>query len=303
MSSSAMQSVKRALLQPAFVILVLVLGVCAATLNTAAARMKVHFQKQPLELRVASLKSGIPAKLGRWIQVGPDQSVNPEIEQVLGTSQYVFRDYVDGTKVPQSDIDFMNSEQTTTAERESKLAEWQARKPDAVIRAAVTYYTGMVDTVAHVPERCYVADGFDVTHSDSEHVALGNYPDGKPRELDFRFLGFEDMAGGGNRINRVARNVGYVFHCNGQYMSSAYAVRQHLQNLFERYGYYAKVELMTAAPLPPGYTPGTTSGEINNRADSIAAMESFLSEILPHVEKCLPDWDAVHRGGANGAAR
>ncbi len=33
----------------------------------------------------------------------------------------------------------------------------------AVINIGVTYYTGMVDTVARIPERCYIADGFEPT--------------------------------------------------------------------------------------------------------------------------------------------
>ena len=46
-----------------------------------------------------------------------------------------------------------------------KIRAWRPRPMDdvdmvGVMRAAVTYYTGMVDTVAHIPDRCYVADGF-----------------------------------------------------------------------------------------------------------------------------------------------
>ncbi|HZL36547.1 MAG TPA: hypothetical protein VFC78_14605 [Tepidisphaeraceae bacterium] len=295
MNTPAVRAIKRAFSQPAFLILVILLAACAATLNTAAARMQVFFKKQAVPLRVSSLKVGIPSKLGHWVQIGPDQSIDPEIEQVLGTSQYVFRDYVDSSKVPTADIESMNNDNTTNADRQRMLAELQARKPESVIRAAVTYYTGIVDTVAHVPERCYVADGFDVTQSEPRTVALGSDPrTGKPRNIEYRFLNFEDQTGGQNHTNRVSRNVGYVFNCDGQYMSNSYAVRQHLQNLFERYGYYAKLELMTAAPVPPRIDPNASLADVNNRADSQAAMEDFMVEALPYLEKCLPDWEALH---------
>ena len=41
--------------------------------------------------------------------------------------------------------------------------------PDALVNFAVTYYTGLVDTVAHIPDRCYVADGFEPTSYTKEN--------------------------------------------------------------------------------------------------------------------------------------
>ena len=102
--------------------------------------------------------------------------------------------------------------------------------------------------------------------------------DGRERTLSYRFIRFDDQSGQG----RVSRNVAYLFHVNGQYKSSPLEVRRSLQNLLERYGYYAKVELMTI----------TRTGDVSDR--SLAAMNDFLSAALPEVERCLPDWDRLH---------
>ena len=270
-------SLKRAFKQPAFLVAVLLLAFCAATLNTAFAYFKVKFVKQRVDLRVP-LREGIPMTLGNWISVSKDQSIDPETEQVLATSQYIFRDYVDGRKVNSTEINAMKT--ASPNQRDMMVAHLQAQNPSAVIRMAITYYTGLVDTVAHVPERCYVADGFEVKESETVAASLGNFPDGSPRDVKFTFLNFEDQTGvGSGGVQRVSRNVGYLFHCNGQYDSSAAIVRTRLQNLFEPFGYYAKVELMTAAPLPIGYHAGAFSA--NNRDQSVASMEDFLSEASP----------------------
>ncbi|HWE02524.1 MAG TPA: hypothetical protein VG326_08940 [Tepidisphaeraceae bacterium] len=280
---------RRALRERSFVVAIVVMGIAAVTLNSAVARLKMHFHKLPVALRVNSLKEGIPQKLGRWVMVSKDQAIDPEIEQVLLTREYVFRDYVDSMKISEAEIELLKN--APAQERDSKLSELQKNNPASVMRVGVTYYTGLVDTVAHVPERCYVADGFEVKQYEEQTADLGKYPDGSPRTVTFRFVGFEDQAGLVH-VERVARNVGYVFHCNGSYTSSPFEVRARLQNLLEPYGYYAKIEMMTAAPLPLGLYHNVF--DANNHDASVTAMESFLKEALPEIEKCLPDWKALH---------
>ena len=86
-----------------------------------------------------------------------------------------------------------------------------------------------------------------------------------------RYLSFDDVTGQG----RVSRNVGYFFQVNGQYVSGPIQVRAILANLFARYGYYAKVELMTVLP---------------DRDKSARMMSDFLASAMPGIEKVLPDW-------------
>src|SRR4029077_15572938 len=98
---------------------------------------------------------------------------------------------------------------------------------------------------------------------------------------------FEDQTGRSHQ-NRC---VTYFFHANGKYEESPDVVRLRLQNLFEKYGYFAKIEVMTLLPARGG---GGASVEVdalreadrNKAADSV---EKFLTVALPEVEKLLPD--------------
>src|SRR4029453_14047019 len=90
---------------------------------------------------------------------------------------------------------------------------------------------------------------------------------------------------------RVGRNVAYFFHCNGEYEPSSIGVRGKLQNLFERHGYFAKVELMTDAPGRQRARP--RANEEEGPQKSIEAMTDLLTVALPEIERCLPDWAAV----------
>jgi hypothetical protein len=303
--TSFFTSARRALRQPAFLIVAVILLGCAVTLNSVVAFMAVHFKKIPLAMRVHSLREGIPHTLEilpdkdhpdkefpngiRWVMVSVDHPIDADIEHTLLTSEYIFRDYVDAHEVSADDIRYLKD--ASEDERNHKLMELRQSKPAAVIRMAVTYYTGLVDTVAHVPERCFVSDGFEISSSENEQASLA-CADGKTRDIEYRFLGFEDQAVVGLEMPRVARNVAYFFHCNGGYTSSSMVVRRRLQDLFEPYGYYAKVELMTAATLIPGREHALI--QPNSPDATRKAMRGFLRAALPEIEKCLPDWDALH---------
>ncbi len=285
--SPVVRSIRRVLSQPAFLVAVAVLAVSALSLNAAVGFLRLHFKKLPCDLRVASLKEGLPSHLGSWVQVSRDQPIDPELQQQLATSQYVFRDYVDTNIISLDEVNLLKN--ADRKEYASLLLRIQERAPQAVISAAVTYYTGLVDTVAHVPERCYIADGYDVTHSDKKTADLQG-ANGWRRRVSYQFLNFQDSTG----ARQVTRNVGYLFHVNGAYESSSWGVRARLQDLRERYGYYAKVELMTQAPV------SLQSQAVSDA--SAKAMENFLAAALPDVEKCLPDWQQLHAARGPAAA-
>ena len=276
------RAIKSVLSQPAFVVTVLLLAVSALTLNGAVGFLRLHFKKLPCPLRVAMIKDALPTKMGDWVQVSQDQPIDAETEQILGTSQYVFRDYADSSLVGSDEIEAMKK--ATPQQYEALRAQIQERQPQAIITAAVTYYTGLVDTVAHIPERCYVADGYNVSHSEEKDADLHG-ADGWQRKVPYRFLTFDDQVA----TRRVSRNVGYLFNVNGVYDADSFGVRGRLQDLRERYGYYAKVELMTQAPAAMSQNPDVAK-------NSAQAMEKFLTVALPELEKALPDWKALHSG-------
>jgi hypothetical protein len=277
------QAITPSLSRGAFVAAITVLGVSALGLNATVSFLQVHFKKRPLPLAVRSLNDateGIPARMGPWVQVSKDEPIDPEMEQVLGTDQYLFRDYVDSRVWPSENLDDLKN--ATTEARDAKLTTLEMHNPQSVIRASITYYTGLADTVAHIPERCMVADGYEPSSYDTESVTAGNYADGRPRNVSFRFIHFEDQTAQG----RVARDVAYLFHVDGAYDCDSLAVRHRLASLTEPYGYYAKVELMTTSP--------TGTSQVSDDA-RVAAMTDFLSYALPELERCLPDWQKVHR--------
>ncbi len=283
-------SLRRALLHSlsrgAFVAAVVVLCVSALGLNATVSFLKLHFKKHALPLAVRSLtdpQEGMPAQLGPWLAVSTDEAVDPEIRQVLATDQYLFRDYVDTRRWAQAQL--ASFRQMSQPDRDAALARLEAQSPESVLRVAITYYTGLADTVAHVPERCYVADGFDVSQYETRAADCGSYSDGTRRTVPYRLIHFEDQTTRG----RVARDVAYLFHVDGAYEADSLAVRNRLASLTERYGYYAKVELMTTSP------PGQRGQQ---RERNVAAMVDFLNAGLPELEKRLPDWKKVHQQGS-----
>jgi hypothetical protein len=283
-----MRSIKKLLTQPSFVVAVILLATSAITLNAAVGFLRLHFKKLAVPLAVTSFKEALPPKLGdHWVQISKDQPLDPQVEEVLGTPQYVYRDYADTRILSNDQVEQLKT--ATGGEYVQLMSQHEQRHPEAFIRMGLTYYTGLVDTVAHVPERCYVADGYEVKEYTDIDRTLGTYANGSPRKLAFRFISFDDQTG----TQRVSRNVGYVFHVDGVYDCNSLGVRAKLQNLLEPYGYYAKIELMTEAPLYKAQDSGA-------RDDSINAMSDFMTAALPEIEKCLPDWKAIH---AKPAAR
>ena len=264
-----MSSFKTLARQPSFIVAFAVLFLAAVGLNGATQFMKLHFKKLPVPL-TRSLDT-IPVKIGTWVCISQDQ-LTDEVQQELATDKYIMRYYVNAAVVEKDDIaEFDNKTNKEAMGLLQKLRfKYHGKLDRAIISFAVTYYTGKADTVAHIPERCYTADGYEPTDAKNEPWDLkdAQSPDGK---LDVRYISFEDQAGS----QSVTRNVAYFFHANGNYTADPKAVRIALQSLFRKYGYYAKIELMV---------------QDKDREASGEAMRNFLVSALPEVEKCLPDY-------------
>jgi len=273
-TTSLSTALRRGLSQPQFLAAFIVLFVAALSLNGATQYLRLYFKKEPVPL--AKALDEIPPLLGPWVQVSQDPPMDPEMLDILGTKQYVFRDYVDSRLVDAPTIAEFKTK--TDREQAALLSRIQLEHPAAVVRAAVTYYTGMVDTVAHIPDRCYVADGFEPRSKEfpTWTVADRNH---KPVKVTVSSIHFEDSVPG---RGSVTRNVAYFFHCNGGYEYDAISgVRIRLQNLAERHAYYAKIEVMT-------------SMDDHQKSDQVIA--DFLTNALPEIEACLPDWQQVKAG-------
>jgi hypothetical protein len=277
----------RVLRERSFVAAAIVLAVAAMSLNLVISSLQLRFRKEPLSLSVPSLddaKQGIPARVGHWVQVSKDEPLDHGTIEVLGTKEFVFRDYVDSRLFAKADLDAFEGK--TSKERAQLLDALQKVHPEGVVRLAVTYYTGLVDTVPHVPEKCYVADGFDTEGSTLVDATVGTMPDGSPRQVTYSYLHFQDRSG----LDRVDRDVAYLFHVNGHYASNNIAVRNDLADLWKKYGYFAKVEVMTTARTGVRSSADEVAAA---QAKSKAAFNDLLTAVLPEVERCLPDWKKV----------
>jgi hypothetical protein len=296
MSTQWSNALRQSFRRPTFLVVLLVLLVGAIGINAATTAMKLHFRKEALPLRAKTGLGDLPDQIGSWVRVPEPQTVNPDLEHSLGTDKYVFRTYVDvsatGTDgdVVAKREDVLAMEKLSPDERHGKLQAIRQKNTSAVLNVAVTYYTGKVDTVPHVPDRCYVADGFQPTAYEVKQWDLGEVAPGVVRRVPVRFIDFEDQTERGQQ-NRC---VTYFFHANGKYSDSPLEVRRMLQDLFQKYGYFAKVEIMSLLPSRPG-TIGKDPLRERDRREAAGAIQRFLTSGLPEVEKLLPDWDNLPR--------
>ncbi|HVT91118.1 MAG TPA: hypothetical protein VHD56_19855 [Tepidisphaeraceae bacterium] len=264
---------KRSGKMTAFFVVGAILLVSAVGMSTATQYMHLHFRKLPVPL--AKQLKELPDHFGPWVEVSIDEGLDHDVQDALATDKFIFRDYIDSRQVTQKEIDQFKDK--TAKERRMLLAEIRVRKPLAVVNLGLTYYTGLADTVAHVPERCYVADGYEPT---TYNIESWDVLKDRPGDHKLRYIIFEDSTPG---RGSVTRNVAYFFNCNGLYMNDSIAVRMRLANLFEQYGYYMKVEVQTFNL---------------SQQDSSRIMNDFLTYLLPESEKCLPDWNKISTSGA-----
>ena len=272
-----------------FWVVIGILVIAAVVFTFAVQYLKLYFQKDPVPLPhgPGTLKDeqyGVAREFGTWrlISIFPDEPIDPETEDMLKTKEYIFRIYANSRYIPAQRLDELKGK--GASDRRMLLGKLQQEYPQHVVHLSVTYYTGMVDTVAHIPDRCMTAAGFDTSDASNQQWDLGNrlgMARGEPVPL--RYMVFDDRGGG----TGLQRAVAYTFHVNGTYKGSVEAVRLSLQDLRRKHGYYAKVELM--AMRPDSKTPDL--------------MRKFLIDALPSVENCLPDWQAIEegKGGAKPA--
>jgi len=300
-------SLGRVLKQPIFLSVCGILLLAAVTLNASVHYMQLYFKKEPVPQPRDFHE--LPPVMGHWMQISIDEPLDKEVQDYLGTEKYVYRDYIQVDRcgadllayLDRSDKDqkgppvmdqaaaattfnaasfdqrvqmIHDALARNTLDRKKLVFAMEAAHPDSAVNLGLTYYTGWADTVAHIPDRCYIADGYEPSSYELKSWQMGQHASGKARSVDVRFISFQDNTGS----NRVSKCVAYLFHTNGQYQNDPLVVRQVLQNLMQRYGYYAKIEMMSI-------------GE--DKTASEKAMRDFLSVARPEIERCFPDWNKI----------
>ena len=261
----------------AFIVACLVLLVSGLGFEWAVQAWNVYLRKLPVDMR--GTFDTIPKTLGRWERTGDDRVLDSAVIEELGTRKYLDRTYaIDGS--------------TET------------------LNVHLAYYTGMIDAVPHVPDRCFVAGGFNLKslptnfklEIDQEHW-----------QVDPEFVNLQskqpywiaDVADGytGN-FRRVRMPVGelwlrtseferpeypnlriyagYFFIANGRIAVAPGDVKQIAFDHTERYAYYCKVQFTYAA----------TDATPERFAELVS---DLLKDLLPQLMDRLPDWAEVER--------
>lgn len=279
-------SVLRSLLRPAFLTALAVLAASAIGMSAGIRAFGIYLSKLPVHAPEGRTLNSIPTETASWIKAGPDRIESADVVATLGTDNYLSRTYV---------------------ERKPR----DPAKP-RVLELHLAYYTGMIDTVPHVPDRCFIGGGMSQgTKAVYLPLALDRsrwFPDPdvdeglrgsviryrladdhrytsrpgqsvrlprEPESLRMRVMGFD--APEGPRVY-----AGYFFIANGGHTDSAQNIRTLAFNLTDDYAYYLKVQCTSA----------TASSE-----EELAAMSSeLLSELIGEIMLCVPDWIEVQAG-------
>jgi len=279
----------RSLRSPACLVALLALGATAAGMGAAVSYFKLYLSKLPIEAPGPRMVASIPTETENWERYGQDEAVSADVLKTLGTENYVTR-------------------------RFARKGTLRTANP-VVIDLHLAYYTGTIDTVPHVPERCFVGGGMEMGATavtlrlpldDSDWLADGSVESDPALEhLRGRVfttkLSNEWGDSGGSRVRlpfdprgiqiRVTQFLmpgegevysGYFFIANGATTASADGVRLLAFRLEDDYAFYLKVQ----------FTSQTTGSAEELAAQAGALMDELLGEIM----RCAPDWVLVERG-------
>ncbi|MBS0189616.1 MAG: exosortase/archaeosortase family protein [Phycisphaerales bacterium] len=274
----------QALKTPAFVASIAAMAFFAVAMTAGIHYAGIHLRKHAITAPGDRKLTTLPTETPTWKQVGTDKLETAEVEETLGTKNYLTRTYTRKDRKPGD--------------------------PPMEVQVHAAYYTGMVDTVPHVPERCFLGAGMEIGRGTkvvdlkldpsgwSEHPGV----DGAAKKGLFRQrvpnwsrdgVGSSvtlprDPAGLKLRVTEFSRNgqdktyAGYFFVANGGHVSSAEEVRLLAFDLRSDYAYYLKVQ----------FTSRTVADE-QQLADQAS---SLLNELLPDIMRCVPDWVEVEAG-------
>jgi len=251
----------------------------------------VHLQKSPIYAKDNRQASSIPERTAGWSQIGADQILSADVVETLGTENYLSRNYY-------------------------RTRDEDPKNP-IVFDYHAAYYTGMIDTVPHVPERCFVGGGLQ--QGDSSRVmplpmdtSSWRLDTGVPPEFaglsgeiyTVRLSNDSNLSDAPGTRVRLPRGVapdspirmrvsefidtdgsklyaGYFFIANGGTKANANDVRKLAFNLDDDYAYFLKVQL--------------TSGTANSFEEFAKYAGELVGELLGETLRCVPDWVEVQK--------
>lgn len=275
---------KLPLANPAFLTAFVVLTISAIGLAYSVQAMGVHLQKKPIHPESGLKFHTLPREFRGWEQFGDDPPpLSKEVLEELGTENYLSRWYIE-TDVPEGNT------------------------PDRV-ELHCAYYTGTIDTVPHVPERCYVGGGMRID-GDSVVVDIPLDLSRFPRDPMLAGTPYESMRRGRTGptskqpgvyvtmprgVEKLRMSVtpfidargrklfaGYFFLANGGTVPTADGVRLLAFKLKDSYAYYTKIQFM--------------SDTVDSPKELAAVAADVLNEIFPEIMRRTPNWIDVEEG-------
>lgn len=278
-----MSTASRGFKSPAFIVAMTVMVLAAVGMSAGIKAMGIYLRKLPIYAPEGRELRALPTETENWIREGSDRIEEAETEATLGTKNYVTRVYA--------------------------MKKPPAGKSRVAVELHCAYYTGMIDTVPHVPDRCFVGGGMQITQAsgvlpipvDTSRWTLDNFvpDDVKGRIHRARLDQYSNRPGSMVRLPRDAGDVrfsvgayktpggqpitaGYFFIANGGTVARAEEVRLLAFDLKADYAYYLKVQFNSAG----GETPEELAG--------YAA--SLLNDLYGEIMRCVPDWVEVEKG-------
>jgi hypothetical protein len=264
----------------------------AVALSGVISSAGINLTKTPIYPADNRQLSSIPTETANWTRLGGDRIELPDVVETLGTENYLTRLY---------------------AHRSDSSGE----RP-VVIEFHAAYYTGGIDTVPHVPERCFVGGGLQQSKSSQIldlNLAGASWIVDETVEPEFAGVNgaiysvrlpndraFTDAPGRRVRLPRgvgpetpfrikcsefllpdgSAFYAGYFFIANGGTVASANGVRALAFDLSADYAYYLKVQVNSASV-----------GSMEELAEVSAGL---IDELIGELMRCVPDWVEVQRG-------
>ena len=172
------------------------------------------------------------------------------------------------------------------------------------IQLHVAYYTGHIDTIPHVPDRCLVAGGLTQEQAEPINYRLdmdqsGWFEDSE-HELDgdpYRMVGLERESGQEELVRlpsgefrlRTTRFgspanpdlsvfAGYFFIANGRLTPDPWGVKLLAFKPEDKKAYFCKIQLTKAREEPL------------STERFLELSTSFMDSMIPEIARCLPDW-------------
>ncbi len=269
--------------RPMCIALLAIMVTSAVAFPILIGQLEIYLRKEPVPLQ--SALDSLPTRLGRWTRRGDDYEMTATMTEELGTDKHLTRVY-----------------------RNASGDE---------LTVHLAYYTGGIDDVPHVPERCFNAAGLttlgatvveplelefegavpteivNVKTGDrydrisTRHPVLGMIDVHLPiGEAEISVVEAKDP-----KNQRVTHVGGYFFIANNRYAARASGVKSIAYDPQERAAYYLKVQV----------TFQTKADADEATRQYLPIVEDLLDELVPEVMQILPDWPTIEAGQREGA--